>query len=104
MSARRVTPMLFLILATLVAAAPSRAADRLPSAAIASAPRHVKLIARNGFGDDRNSYAWSMARFKGKLYVGTGRMIACVENQTVDFFLRVSQRYVTEPYPGATCP
>lgn len=30
-------------------------------------------ISENGFGDPNNSYAWSMAWFKGKLYVGTVR-------------------------------
>jgi len=30
-------------------------------------------IAQNGFGDTHNNYAWSMAWFKGKLYVGTLR-------------------------------
>ena len=30
-------------------------------------------INENGFGDPNNSYAWSMAWFKGKLYVGTVR-------------------------------
>ena len=64
----------------------------------------MRLIAENGFGDSRNVYAWSMARFRGRIYVGTGRLVACVENQTIDFFLRVSERYVTNPLPGATCP
>jgi hypothetical protein len=64
----------------------------------------VRLIAQNGFGDPRNVYAWSMARFRGRIYVGTGRLIACVENITIDFYLRVSQRYITDPLPGATCP
>ena len=29
---------------------------------------------------------------------------ACVENFTIDFYLRVSGRYVTNPYPGVSCP
>ena len=28
---------------------------------------------QRGFGDSRNSYAWSMASFRGKIYVGTSR-------------------------------
>jgi hypothetical protein len=79
-------------------------AAQLPPGALLSAPPEVRLIAQNGFGDPRNTVAWSMARFRGRIYVGTGRLVACVENRTVDFFLRVSQRYVTEPLPGASCP
>jgi hypothetical protein len=79
-------------------------AAQLPPGALLTAPPEVRLIAQNGFGDPRNSVAWSMARFRGRIYVGTGRLVACVENQTIDFFLRVSQRYVTNPFPGVTCP
>ena len=64
----------------------------------------MQLVAQDGFGDSRNGYAWAMARFRGRVYVGTGRQIVCVENQTIDFFLQISQRYVTDPLPGATCP
>lgn len=31
------------------------------------------ITSKPGFGDHRNSYAWSVRRFKGDLYVGTGR-------------------------------
>ena len=79
-------------------------AAQLPPEAFLTAPPEVRLVAQDGFGDPRNGYAWSMARFRGRIYVGTGRQIACVENATVDFFLRVSDRYVTNPLPGATCP
>ena len=34
-------------------------------------------IARGGFGDSANAYAWSMAWFGGKLYVGTSRNNLC---------------------------
>lgn len=34
-----------------------------------------------GFGDSHNTWAWSMAWFKGKLYVGTNRDWRCVEAQ-----------------------
>jgi len=79
-------------------------AAQVPPEALLTAPPEVRLIAESGFGDPRNVYAWSMARFRGRIYVGTGRLVACVENQTVDFFLRISDRYVTNPLPGATCP
>jgi hypothetical protein len=79
-------------------------AAQLPPGALLTAPPEVRLIAWNGFGDPRNTVAWSMARFRGRVYVGTGRLVACVENHTIDFFLRISERYVKNPLPGATCP
>jgi hypothetical protein len=63
-----------------------------------------QLIAQNGFGDPANSYAWSMAWFNGKLYVGTAKHEICVENETVDYYLVVSGRYTTNPQPGVHCP
>jgi hypothetical protein len=39
-----------------------------------------KNLAHNGFGDTTNAYAWSMAWFKGKLYVGTSRNNLCDSN------------------------
>jgi hypothetical protein len=95
------------VLAGLAAAAlapPARAQDQLPPEAVDNAPPVVALLAKDGFGDPRNVYAWSMARFRGRIYVGTGRSVACVENITIDFYLRVSDRYTTDPLPGATCP
>src|SRR6266487_2760280 len=47
----------------------------------------VDLLAQRGFGDPRNVYAWSMAWFRGKLYVGIARQEVCVENIIVDFYL-----------------
>ena len=77
---------------------------QLPPGALATAPPEVRLTAQDGFGDPRNSYAWAMARFRGRVYVGTGRQVICVEKQTVDFFFQSSNLYVTNPLPGATCP
>ena len=37
------------------------------------APLSDTMLSQNGFGDRLNSYAWSMAVFKGDLYVGTGQ-------------------------------
>jgi hypothetical protein len=62
--------------------------------------------ATGGFGDWQNSYAWSMAWFKGKLYVGTARREACVEYATLDFFFP-GQGYYNGPLdflPEANCP
>lgn len=39
---------------------------------------NFKLSAPQGFGDSQNSWAWSMAWFKGKLLVGTNRAEQCV--------------------------
>lgn len=44
-----------------------------------------KKVVNMGFGNPRNAYAWSMASFKGKLYVGTlnpfgGAQIWCSDN------------------------
>lgn len=41
-------------------------------------PIKFRQIANSGFGDPGNSIAWSMAWFKGKLYVGTGRHNLCL--------------------------
>ena len=68
-------------------------------AAAAPAP-----IAQDGFGDARNSYAWSMAWFKGALYVGTARSAMCVENATIAYYLPDAGFYSREPMPGVTCP
>lgn len=59
-------------------------------------------INADGFGDTQNNYAWSMAWFKGYLYVGTDRNVACGEAASVDVFL--PGFYVTNPAPGITCP
>lgn len=37
-----------------------------------------RQIGEQGFGDSANSYAWGMAYFKGKLYVGTNRNFLCM--------------------------
>jgi len=64
----------------------------------------VSVIAQRGFGDTRNSYAWSMAWFDGKLYVGTARQELCVELVTIDYYLPVAGDYTTNPEPGVHCP
>ncbi len=64
----------------------------------------TEVIAQNGFGDRDNSYAWSMGWLNGKLYVGTGRDVLCVENETVQHFLPLLSTYVGNPSPGVHCP
>jgi hypothetical protein len=75
----------------------------VPSAAGALETRSA-VIAQNGFGDRHNSYSWSMGWFQGKLYVGTGRDVLCVENETLQYFVPLLSTYLTNPSPGVRCP
>ena len=62
------------------------------------------VIAQNGFGERDNSYAWSMGWFQGKLYVGTGRDVLCVENETTQYFVPLEQKYTINPSLNVRCP
>ena len=73
-------------------------------AARGQAPLRPERIAAGGFGDARNSYVWSMAWFKGRLYVGTARSAMCVEGATIDFHLPFTGFYREHPVAGVTCP
>ena len=42
--------------------------------------------------------------FDGKLYVGTGRDVLCVENETNQYFVPLEKRYTTNPAVGVRCP
>ena len=64
----------------------------------------TSIIAKNGFGERENSFAWSMGWFKHKLYVGTGRDVLCVENETTQFFVPLEQKYTTNPSLNVRCP
>jgi hypothetical protein len=77
-----------------------------PSAAHAASapPATLDKIAERGFGDPQNSYAWSMAWFKGKLYVGTGRSVMCVETAVTQYYFRTEPFYTTQPALGVRCP
>ena len=81
--------------ALLGVAAPAASGDGLPAPA---------AIAQDGFADAQNSYAWSMAWFKGALYVGTARSAMCVEDATIDYYLPGADYYRPEPVPGVSCP
>jgi hypothetical protein len=96
MSPRRV------LLACAIAIAASGLSSPAPSTA--AVPPGVRVIAQRGFGDSRNSYSWSMAWFKGKLYVGTSRQMMCVENVTIDFYLPVLDLYRRNLAPNVRCP
>ena len=43
-----------------------------------------RQIGVQGFGDAANSYAWSMAWFKDKLYIGTNHNFACLTSSIRD--------------------
>jgi hypothetical protein len=70
--------------ALLSSGAPASAQAVFPAAD--GRPSEVTEVAQQGLGDRQNSYAWSMAWWKGKLYVGTGRASFCVQQATVQFF------------------
>ena len=50
------------------------------------APVDFVSAAPQGFGDRQNSVAWSMAWWRGKLYVGTARSGHCVQRATTFFY------------------
>jgi hypothetical protein len=70
-------------------------------------PAFGQVIQTNvhGFGDRQNSYAWSMAWFNGKLYVGTARNQVCVEHAILFFYFPELVPLLT-PYsdPAVPCP
>ncbi|HLH14941.1 MAG TPA: hypothetical protein VKV16_09145 [Solirubrobacteraceae bacterium] len=74
------------------------------STAAAAAETGVHVLAQNGFGEHENSYSWSMGWFKGKLYVGTGRDVLCIEDETTQFFVPLEQKYVLDPQVNVHCP
>jgi hypothetical protein len=73
-------------------------------AAVSISGHGVRVIAQNGFGERENSYAWSMGWFKHKLYVGTGRDVLCVEDQTTQYYDKDLNYYVTNPQENVHCP
>ncbi|HET7035102.1 MAG TPA: hypothetical protein VFI42_05410 [Thermomicrobiaceae bacterium] len=73
----------------------------LPATAL-SKPTATKTNMPYGWGDEGNSFSWSMAWYNGKLYVGTGRYTSCFSSATYDFYDIAP--YSTNPAPGVTCP
>jgi hypothetical protein len=67
-------------------------------------PPGMRAIAEGGFGQVANGYAWSMAWFRGRLYVGTARDPLCVERATMDFYFPSAGLYQQRPAPGIRCP
>ncbi len=96
-TAKRLLPALLALGFLLVPACSTTAAG--------SAGEHgIVPIAQNGFGEHDNSYAWSMGWFKDKLYVGTGRDVLCVEDQTTQFYDPNLNYYVPTPQANVHCP
>ncbi len=56
-------------------------------------------IATGGFGDDHNTFMWSMEWFNGKLYVGTGRDVNCYAHAD-----DLVQTGLATAYPIPGCP
>jgi len=68
-----------------------------------SAAQNWEKVADKGFGDAGNDYAWSMATFRGKLYVGTlngmkGAQIWCSSSGEPDTWKRV---YHSTPFANS---
>ena len=62
----------------------------------------VTRVGENGFGDQNNSWSWSMAWFNNMLYVGTGREPNCVTSATSAIQLGSPSLY--PPTIGACTP
>ena len=78
-------------------------ASGLALAAHAAVPPGTQAISRGGFGDHHNGYAWSMAWFKGRLYVGTART-AVREHATMAYYFPGAGHYLQQPAPDIRCP
>ncbi len=87
---RRLLWIAFALVFLLVPAIPTIAAT--PTVRETNAP---------GFGDQHNTFAWSMAWFKGKLYVGIARDEECVEYATFAYY--GLSPYMQHPYPELDC-
>ena len=59
-------------------------------------------VATGGFGDEHNTWNWSMAWFQGKLYVGTGREVYCVTSATA--FVKIGAPGLYPPAIGDCTP
>ncbi len=59
------------------------------------------MISDGGFGDPQNNYAWSMAEFKGDIYIGTGRnvpyMVALAMKRQGAFPANLTLSFLTHP-------
>jgi len=62
----------------------------------------VSRVATGGFGDQHNTWAWSMAWFNNMLYVGTGRETACVT--AAASFIQLGEPSLYPPAAGDCTP
>jgi len=92
------------VLVALVVIAAALALGGGSIAAIPGGEGGIGAIAQNGFGERDNSYAWSMGWFKHKLYVGTGRDVLCVEDETTQYYDKNLNYYLTDPQENVHCP
>jgi hypothetical protein len=93
-----------LLTAAILLSASALAAPPSAPAAEGGASAGAHRIAAHGFGDRRNSYAWSAAWFRGGLYVGTARSALCVEGATLAYWFPGGGFYRRRPVPGVRCP
>jgi pimeloyl-ACP methyl ester carboxylesterase len=56
----------------------------------------------NGLGDSHNTFIWSMAWFKGQLYIGTGREVQCISVRTADIL--TDGNLYDNSVAGGQCP
>ncbi len=75
----------------------------MPAIPAIAASSPVRVVNTPGFGDVQNSFSWSMAWFKGSLYVGTVRNEQCVEYATYEFYGVGNYHYSVHPTPYVTC-
>lgn len=62
-------------------------------------------VVTNGFGDPHNTWAWSMAWFNQKLYMGTGRDVGCIDQATsVPQVLRLLPQEQNAATNSSRCP
>jgi hypothetical protein len=93
-----------LLTAAILQSAPALVAPPSAPAAEGPAGAAARRIAPHGFGDRRNSYAWSAAWYKGGLYVGTARSALCVEGATLAYWFPGGGFYRRDSAPGVRCP
>lgn len=63
----------------------------------------VSEISTGGMGNTKNSYSWSMAWFKGRLYIGTAANPLCVENALLDYYYPGFGLYSAKPAEDLNC-
>jgi len=74
-----------------------------PTAAAQQSEAGITEIATGGFGNPLNQFSWSMAWFKGKLYIGTAANELCVENATLQYYYPNLPIYGPNPAPDLHC-